>query len=179
MPCVAQEAQVPAAALVVPSLVADAEPEAAQSTKGQPKAKAAPKLRLLTQTQVLSKQLARARTLDRAAAAMQGNAKQKRQQAKTWVPPTAKTRQPQAQLGRGSVNKWQPPKGKKPDAKAMPPSFAPPKPPPGRPQPPPLPRQPGDQEQVLWHVDLRGAADQNTVLRQALFQLKGPKQPNS
>ena len=33
------------------------------------------------QTQVLSKQLARARTLDRAAAAMQGNAKQKKPQA--------------------------------------------------------------------------------------------------
>ena len=169
MPCVAQEAQVPAAALVVPSLVADAEPEAAQSTKGQPKAKAAPKLRLLTQTQVLSKQLARARTLDRAAAAMQGNAKQKKQQAKTWVPPTAKTRQPQAQPARGSVNKWSAPKGKKPDAKSMPPSFPPPKAPSQRPQPPPLPRQPEDQEQVLWHVDLRGAADQNTVLRHALF----------
>ena len=169
MPCVAQEAQVPAAALVVPSLEADAEPEAAQSTKGQPKAKAAPKLRLLTQTQVLSKQLARARTLDRAAAAMQGNAKQKKQQAKTWVPPTAKTRQPQAQPARGSVNKWSAPKGKKPDAKSMPPSYPPPKAPSLRPQPPPLPRQPEDQEQVLWHVDLRGAADQNTVLRHALF----------
>ena len=169
MPSFAQQSQVTAAALVVPSLEADAEPEPAESRKGQPKAKAASKLRLLTQTQVLSKQLARARTLDRAAAAMQGNAKQKRQQAKTWVPPTAKTRQPQVQLARGSVNKWQPPRGKKPDAKAMPPSFAVPKPPQGRPQPPPLPRQPGDQEQVLWHVDLRGAADQNTVLRHALF----------
>ena len=169
MPCFAQEAQVPAAALVVPSLEADAEPEPAESMKGQPKAKAAPKLRLLTQTQVLSKQLARARTLDRAAAAMQGNAKQKRQQAKTWVPPTAKTRQPQAQPARGSVNKWSAPKGKKPDAKSMPPSYPPPKAPSLRPQPPPLPRQPEDQEQVLWHLDLRGAADQNTVLRHALF----------
>ena len=169
MPSFAQQSQVTAAALVVPSLAAEAEPEPAESSKGQPKAKAASRLRLLTQTQVLSKQLARARTLDRAAAAMQGNAKQKRQQAKTWVPPTAKTRQPQAQPARGSVNKWSAPKGKKPDAKSMPPSFAPPKAPSQRPQPPPLPRQPEDQEQVLWHVDLRGAADQNTVLRHALF----------
>ena len=168
MPCFAQEAQVPAAAIVVPSQEADAEPEPAPSTKGQPKKKAAPPLRLLTQTQVLSKQLARARTLDRAAAAMQGYAKQKKQQAKTWVPPIAKTRQPQTRPARGSVSKWSLPRGKKPDPKAMPPSYAPPKAPSLRPQPPPVPRQP-DQEDVLWHVDLGGAGDHNNVLRHALF----------
>ncbi len=167
MPCVAQEAQVPAAAIVVPSLEADAEPEPAQSSKAHPKKRAAPPLRLLTPVQVLSKQLAQARTLERATATMQGHAKQKRQQAKTWAAKTPK----------GSVNRWQPPRGKKPDAKAMPPSFAPPKPPPGRPTPPPPPRQPGDQEKVLWHLDLRGAAEQNTVLRQALFPLKSRQQP--
>ena len=168
MPSFAQQSQVTAAALVVPSLAAEAEPEPAESRKGQPKAKAASRLRLLTQTQVLSKQLARARTLDRAAAAMQGNAKQKKPQAKTWVPPIAKTRQPQTRPARGSVSKWSHPRGKKPDAKAMPPSYAPPKAPSLRPQPPPVPRQP-DQEDVLWHVDLRGAGPHNDVLRHALF----------
>ena len=168
MPSLAQQSQVTAAALVVPSLAAEAEAEPAASRKGQPKAKAAPKLRLLTQTQVLSKQLARARTLDRAAAAMQGNAKQKKLQEKIWVPPHAKTQQPEMRPTRGSVSKWCHAKSKKPEAKKMPPSYAPPKAPAHRPKPPPSPRQP-DQEDVLWHVDLRGAGDHNNVLRHALF----------
>ena len=149
MPCVAQEAQVPAEATVVLALTADA-------SKPLPKKRTAPPLRLLTPSQVLSKQLAQARTLERATAT------QRRQQAKTWAAKTPK----------GSVNKWQPSRGKKPVAKAMPPTYAAPKPPAGRPKPPPPP-----QEKVLWHVDLRETAEQNTVLRQALFQLKSRQQP--
>ena len=164
MPCVAQEAleaqeaqeaQVPAEATGVLDLTAHA-------SKPLAKKRTAPPVRLLTPSQVLAKQLAQARTLERATATMQAHEKQKRQQAKTWAVKTPK----------GSVNKWQPSKGKKPVAKAMPPTYAAPKPPAGRPKPPPPP-----QEKVLWHVDLRETAEQNTVLRQALFQLKSRQQP--
>ena len=160
VPSLAKQSQVTAAALVVPSLAAEAKAEPAESREGPSKAKAAPKSRVLTKTQVLAQALARARTLERATATMHARAKRAKLQAKTRVPAHAKTQERQTRPTRGSVSKWGHWQSKKPDAKAMPPSYRPPKAPSLRPQPPPTPRQP-DQEEVLWHVDLRGDGDQN------------------
>ena len=179
MPCVAQEAQKTQEEQVPAETTLDLTAEASNPV---PKRRAT----LLTPSQVLSKQLAHARMLERATVT------QRRLQTKTWA----------AKPPKGSVNKWQPPKGKKPAAKPMPPSFPAPKPPAARPKPPAMPRQgdrshqqgershlqgdrsaqqgypsQGDQEKVLWHIDFREPPEQNSVLRLALFPLKSRQQP--
>ena len=141
-----------------PALVVPSEPS---------QAKAALKSRVLTKMQAL----ARERTLERATATtekLRARAKQAKVQAKTRVPAHAKTQERQTRPTRGSVSEWCHWQSKKPDAKAMPPSYRPPKAPSLRPQPPPTPRPP-DQKEALGHVD----GDQNNsdfdhdVLRQA------------
>ena len=170
VPSLAEPSKAKAAALVVPSLAAEAQAEPAESKEEPSQAKAALKSRVLTKTQAL----ARERTLERATATtekLRARAKQAKVQAKTRVPAHAKTQERQTRPTRGSVSEWCHWQSKKPDAKAMPPSYRPPKAQSLRPQPPPTPRQP-DQKEALGHVD----GDQNNsdfdhdVLRHAASQ---------
>ena len=161
-----------APALVVPPLAAEAQAEPAESKEEPSQAKAALKSRAFAKTQAL----VRERTLARATATtekMRARAKlaQAKLQAKVRVPAHAKTQERQTRQMRGSVSKWGNWKSKKPDTKAMLPSFRPPMPPSLRPQPPATPLPP-DQKEALWHVD----GDQNNsdvdhdVLRHAASQ---------
>ena len=152
VPSLAKPSQVTAAALVVPSLAAEAQAEPAESKEDPSQAKAALKSRVLTKSQAL----ARERTLQRATAVATETLRARAKQARR---PT-----------RGSVSTyhlWQ----KKPDAKAMPPSYRPPRAPSLKPQPPPMPGPP-DQKEALWHVDgdHKNSDCDHDVLRHAASQ---------